>query len=152
MGICKDFNKLKPEFREKLQKALKELDEKRIAYAIIETYRDQEVQDAYYAQGRESLDIVNQKRIDAGLSVIDEYQNRHIITKARHSKHTDGLAADIVPVLSNGRIPWTIRDASTAALWLSISEVMKKHGLTWGGDWDPKNDWSIGWDPAHYEI
>jgi hypothetical protein len=152
MGIYRGFDKLKPEFLLRLQAGLNELDRKGITYAIIETYRAQEVQDAYYAQGRESLDIVNQKRIEAGISIIDEYQNRHIITKARHSKHTDGLAADIVPVISNGRIPWLIRDASTAALWLSISEVMKKHGLAWGGDWEPKNEWGIGWDPAHYEI
>lgn len=152
MGICKDFNKLKPEFLMRLQNGLNELDRKGITYAIIETYRSQEVQDAYYAQGRESLDIVNQKRIEAGISIIDEHQNRHIITKARYSKHTEGLAADIVPVLSNGRIPWLIRDASTAALWLSIAEVLKKHGLDWGGDWAPKNEWGIGWDPAHYEI
>ena len=152
MGIYRGFDKLKPEFLMRLQAGLNELDRKGIAYAIIETYRSQEVQDAYYAQGRESLDIVNQKRIEAGLSVIDEYQNRQMITKTRHSKHTDGLAADIVPVLSRGRIPWLIRDASTAALWLSISEVLKKHGLTWGGDWEPKNLWGIGWDPAHYEI
>lgn len=152
MGICKDFNKLKPEFKEKLQSALKELDEKGIAYTVLETYRDQKVQDAYYAQGRASIEEINKLREIAGLPQITYADSRLRITKTRHSKHTDGIAADIVPVLSNGRIPWLIRDASTAALWLSLAEVIKKHGLTWGGDWEPKNEWGIGWDPAHYEI
>ena len=152
MGICKDFNKLKPEFREKLQKALKELDDKGIAYTVLETYRDQEVQDAYYAQGRYSYDIVCELRAKSGLPAISREEASRKITQTKKSKHTDGLAADIVPVLSNGRIPWNIKDASTAALWLSIAEVMKKHDLDWGGDWKPKNKWGIGWDPAHYEI
>ena len=152
MGLYRGFDKLKPEFLMRLKAGLIELDRKGISYAILETYRYQEVQDAYYAQGRESLDIVNQKRIEAGLSPLAKEEDNYIITKTRHSKHTDGLAADIVPVLSNGRIPWNIKDASTAAVWLSIAEVMKKHGFEWGGDWKPKNKWGIGWDPAHYEI
>ena len=152
MGIYRGFDKLKPEFLMRLQAGLNELDRKGITYAIIETYRDQKVQDAYYAQGRASFEEINKLREIAGLPQITYADSRLRITKTRHSKHTDGIAADIVPVLSNGRIPWLIKDASTAALWLSLAEVIKKHGLTWGGDWEPKNKWGIGWDPAHYEI
>jgi hypothetical protein len=152
MPLCRDLKELLPDVQERVYSAIKELNSKDIAFVVLETYRDQMVQDAYYAQGREPLDVVNALRLKAEIQPLTEEENRQIITKARYSYHTKRRAIDIVPALSNGNIPWSVRDASTAALWLSLAEVMKANGFEWGGDWDPKNEWGIGWDSSHYQV
>lgn len=152
MPLCRDLKELLPEVQGKVYSAIKELNSKGIAFIVLETYRDQMVQDAYYAQGRESLEVVNALRFKAGLRPLTDRENQQIITKAKYSYHTKRRAIDIVPTLSSGNIPWNIRDASTAALWLSLAEVMKANGFEWGGDWEPKNEWGIGWDYSHYQV
>ncbi len=144
MPLHRELDELLPEVRVKVYSAIEELNRKSIAFLVLETYREQAVQDAYYAQGREPLEVVNDLRLRAALRPLTEKENQHIITKTR--------AIDIVPVLSSGNIPWNIKDASTAALWLSLAEVMKANGFEWGGDWDPKDKWGIGWDPSHYQA
>lgn len=151
MPLHKEIHELLPEVQEMLEKAISELKEKDIRFSILETYREQVVQDAYYSQGRKPIDEVNYLREKAGLIPIGINDN-YIITKTKNSYHTLRRAVDLVPVLSNGRIPWIIKDASTAALWMHIGDIMKKYGFEWGGDWNPKNEWGIGWDPAHYQI
>jgi hypothetical protein len=152
MPLHRELDKLIPEVRIKVETALMDLQRKGIAYLILETYREQAVQDAYYAQGREPLEVVNALRAQASLRPLTEKENQYIVTKTRKSFHTSRRAIDIVPVLSSGNIPWNIKDASTAALWLSLAEVMKANGFEWGGDWDPKDKWGIGWDSSHYQA
>ena len=152
MGIYRSLNELRDDVRLKATGAIEEMTKKGIPYLVLETYRPQDVQDAYYAQGRYSYDIVCELRAKSGLPAISREEASRKITQTKKSKHTERVAIDIVPVLSNGTIPWAIKDASIAAIWMSIAEVMKKHGFEWGGDWDPKDRWGIGWDPAHYEI
>jgi len=152
MPLCRDIRELLPEVQEKVYAAIEELNAKNIAFIVLETYREQSVQDAYYAQGREQLDVVNKLRFRAGLRPITEEENKRIITKTKRSYHTRRKAVDIVPTLSNGTIPWYIKDATVAAIWMSLADVMKKHGFEWGGDWNPKDKWGIGWDPAHYQV
>ena len=152
MPLHRELDELIPEVRIKVETALMDLQRKGIAYLILETYREQAVQDAYYAQGREPLEVVNTLRAQASLRPLTEKENQYIVTKTRKSFHTSRRAIDIVPVLSSGNIPWNIKDASTAALWLSLAEVMKANGFEWGGDWDPKDKWEIGWDSSHYQA
>lgn len=152
MPLHRGIEELLPEVQEKVYEAIEELNEKSIAFVVLETYREQAVQDAYYAQGREPLEVVNDLRLKAALRPLTEKENQHIITKTRKSFHTTRRAIDIVPVLSSGNIPWHIKDASIAALWMSLSEVMKANCFEWGGDWDPKDSWGIGWDYSHYQA
>lgn len=152
MALHRELDELIPEVRVKVYSAIEELNKKGISFLVLETYREQAVQDAYYAQGREPLEVVNDLRLKAALRPLTEKENQHIITKTRKSFHTTRRAIDIVPVLSSGNIPWHIKDASIAALWMSLSEVMKANGFEWGGDWDPKDTWGIGWDYSHYQA
>jgi len=152
MPLHRCIEELLPEVQEKVYEAIEELNEKSIAFVVLETYREQAVQDAYYAQGREPLEVVNDLRFKAGLRPLIDKENQQIITKARYSYHTKRRAIDIVPTLSSGAIPWNIKDASIAAIWMSMADVMKSHGFEWGGDWDPKDKWGIGWDYSHYQV
>jgi len=70
------------------------LDSNKIPYVILETRRTKEVQEAYYAQGREPLSRINALRSLAGLNPIGEAEGKRIITWTRKSKHIDGLAVD----------------------------------------------------------
>lgn len=130
---------------------VEELTERAIAHRILETRRTIATQTAYYAQGRESLEAVNAKRASAGLRPIGEEENGRIITRTMRSLHLEGMAADIVPLADNGRIPWTITE-ETAPLWLAIGEIGEANGLAWGGRWTPLDAYGLGWDAPHYQL
>lgn len=143
------LNALKPSVFPFFQGFIHLLESSGLAYAVLEVGRTQEVQDAYYAQGREPLEAINQKRKKAGLYAIGEAEGKRIITKTRHSVHQDLMAADIVPVLAGGKIPWDY--AKYKDLWLCFGRLGKEAGLEWGGTWEPLLPCGIGWDPPHYQ-
>jgi hypothetical protein len=142
---------LKPEARQLVESFLTSLDCRGLRYSVVETLRTAEVQAAYYAQGRESLEEINRLRKTAGLYPLGVEDAKRIITRARHSAHQDGLAADIVPVLENGKIPWVVT-ADNAALWLEFGRLGREAGLEWGGAWTPLDTFGIGWDAPHYQL
>jgi len=142
---------LKPEARPLFEAFLAALDRHNLLYSIRETLRTAEVQAAYYAQGRESLETINRLRSAAGLYLLGAEEAKKIITKAQHSAHQDGIAADIVPVLGDGKIPWVIT-AENAELWLTFGRLGQEAGLEWGGTWTPLDKFGIGWDAPHYQI
>ena len=137
--------------RPQVKQFLHELDSLGIAYKVLETRRTVETQEAYYAQGRYPLEVVNAKRKRAGLYLITEKENKNKITWTMKSKHLDGLAIDIVPVIG-GKIPWAITDAKVAAAWLRMGEIGEKCGLLWGGRWTPTDKFGCGRDCPHYEV
>jgi len=141
---------LRPDIRPAFEKFLRSLDQQGLWYSIVETLRTQAVQDAYYAQGRESIEEINRLRKAAGLYLVSEGEAKRIITNARHSLHQDGVAADIVPVV-DGKIPWNITEAN-AELWLTFGRLGMEAGLEWGGAWKPFDRFGIGWDAPHYQL
>lgn len=145
------IEKLDVKIRPQVKQFIHELDSLGIAYKVLETRRTPEVQAAYYAQGREPLDVVNAKRKVARLYLLTEKENRNKITWTLKSKHIDGLAIDIVPVIG-GRIPWAITDSKVAAAWLHMGEIGEKCGLQWGGRWTPLDKFGCGRDCPHYEV
>lgn len=76
------------------------------------TYRDEEAQDALYAEGRTA----------PGRIVTN--------AKAGESYHNWQLAVDIVP-LRNGKPVWDANDP----VWAKVAEIFKQQGFEWGGDW-----------------
>jgi peptidoglycan L-alanyl-D-glutamate endopeptidase CwlK len=158
MGVISAMTKLDPQARVKLENFLGELTRWGLKHRVTETLRTQEVQEAYFAQGREPLDVVNTKRKTAGLPPISSGENQRTITNADGvkfpSSHQSGKAVDLFPLNINGGIWWgfTPQDQVWLALMQLIGAVAKKHGLIWGGDWkkDPKD--LIGWDPWHVEV
>jgi len=145
------INLLKPQARPLFEAFLSALDKHGLRYSVLETLRTAEVQAAYYAQGRECLEEINRLRSTAGLYLLGEAEAKKIVTKARYSAHQDGIAADIVPVLGGGKIPWVIT-AENAGLWLEFGRLGREAGLEWGGAWKPLDKFGIGWDAPHYQI
>ena len=145
------FSLLQDSVRPAFESFATRLDKAGHRYKIQETYRTQEVQDAYFAQGRESLDSINELRKVAKLHLIGEAESKRIITSARYSVHQDRRAADIVPVLANGMIPWDY--GKYKALWLEFGTLGMECGLEWGGHtvWTPLLSCGLGWDPPHYQ-
>jgi len=127
------------------------LDSNKIPYVILETRRTKEVQEAYYAQGRESLTRINALRSLAGLNPIGESEGKRIITWTRKSKHIDGLAVDIAPVIDR-KIPWNVTDKEQAAAWLELGAIGESFGLDWGGKWPPFDKYALGRDVPHFEL
>jgi hypothetical protein len=141
---------LKPEARPFFTTFLSALYKHGLQFYIVETLRTQAVQDAYYAQGRSSLEEINRLRKIAGLYLIEAAEAKKIITQVRYSRHQDGEAGDIVPVL-NRKIPWNIT-SENAELWLTFGRLGQEAGLHWGGTWEPLDRFGIGWDAPHYQV
>lgn len=145
-----DIRLLEPNVRAMVEKMLHFLDQEKIPYRVIETKRSESIQRAYYAQGREPLSVVNIKRRSAGLPEIGEIENKNKITWTLKSKHLDGKAADIVPVI-DGKIPWNINSKEIAAAYMRIGMAGEAAGLSWGGRWTPLDKFGIGKDAPHFE-
>jgi hypothetical protein len=150
--MSRSIGDLDPRIQERAHSFIRELQALGFRYSILETRRSPLVQRAYYAQGREPLNAINKKRADAGLYLLGEAEGKRIITWTRKSLHLDGFALDVVPVNSNGSIPWSIKDATIAARWMALGEVGERHGFEWGGRWTPLNAWGLGRDLPHFQI
>jgi len=84
---------------------------KGIDLLVTSTYRDNESQDALYAQGRTAPG--------------------NIVTRAKagQSWHNYRCALDVVPLV-NGKAIW-----DDQAMWKQVGEIGKSCGLEWAGDW-----------------
>ena len=82
---------------------------------ITSTYRDNESQDALYAQGR------------------TKPGNKVTNARAGQSWHNYRCAFDVVP-LRNGKPVWGTKGADYD-LWEAIGNIGKSVGLEWAGDW-----------------
>jgi len=112
-------------------------------YIAFEGRRTLLVQEAYHAQGRETLEIVNKKRAAAGLYQLRSEKDNYIITWTLKSKHIDGLAMDVIPVDGAGNPTWDL--AHFQRQFDIIRDCGLKSGLVCGADWKPA-DW------PHYET
>ena len=146
MAIQKKVNLLDPAIRGRVVNFLAKLDDLRIKYVVVETKRSLEVQEAYYAQGRKSIEEVNDLRRVAGLWEITKKDNEKTVTNTLKSKHLDGLAVDIAPMV-NGRVWWNAPEE----VWLEIGVIGESFGLSWGGRWG-QTAAKLGWDCPHFQL
>ena len=79
---------------------------------VTSTYRDNESQNALYAQGRTT----------PGKIVTN--------AKAGESFHNFRCAIDVVPIVA-GKPRWDVKDE----VWQKIGKLGKAQGLEWAGDW-----------------
>ena len=79
---------------------------------VTSTYRDNESQDALYAQGRTK----------PGKIVTN--------AKAGQSWHNYRCAVDVVPIVA-GKPRWDVKDE----VWQKVGALGKAAGLEWAGDW-----------------
>lgn len=128
------LSSLNYQFRKYVEDFVRECSKEGISVWIYETWRSKKRQQALYAQGRQPLEIVNEKRKEVGLPLLREKENRYIVTKLRVSAHNYGLAADFVPVV-NGRPQWNNNE-----LWQRCGEVALRLGMEWGGTWKGLSD------------
>lgn len=108
----RDIGELLPPVQVRVQRFIDLCHEHGIDLLITSTYRDNESQDALYAQGRT--------------------KPGKIVTKAKggQSWHNYRCAVDVVPLL-NGKPNWNTKDP----VWQKIGQLGKEAGLEWAGDW-----------------
>jgi len=132
-----------PVFKEFLERLDSDLGGDR--YIVYEGRRSEEVQRAYYAQGRELLEAVNKKRAAVGLFPLRSERDNYKITWTLDSKHVVGLAMDVVPVDGAGNPTWDL-----GHFWGTFKKIRDcgfASGLICGADWPPEQrDW------PHYEM
>jgi len=148
MPVNKNIDALKPELAAAVRRFLVRCTEENLPVVIVETDRSQAVQDAYYAQGRQKLDAVNQLRSAAGLYLLGELENR-IVTNTKVSSHTGGNAVDIAPQIEKRPgFPWW---NAPAAVWERMGAIAEECGLDWCAGGYGKT-WGKDWDNPHFEL
>ena len=146
MSVYRTLDQLLPKVAGRAALALDELHYKGFTVFISETYRTQATQDAYYAQGRKTVDEVNVLRKLAGLQPTTE---TGVITHAQVSKHTSRKALDIYPVDIKSNPLWN----ATRDQFLPIANAFKAQGFDWGGDWTkPDANGKVFVDLPHFEF
>jgi peptidoglycan L-alanyl-D-glutamate endopeptidase CwlK len=141
------LGELSPEARPAFEEFLKTLDAAigETQYIVFEGRRSAEVQEAYYAQGRLPLEVVNKMRKLAGLYLLRSEKDNYPITWMLKSRHIEGMAMDVLPVDARGQPSWDL--AHYRAVFEAIRDCGREAGLVCGADWPaPQTDW------PHYEV
>jgi len=109
---------LHPTVKQAAEKLLEECKRRNINVVITEGYRSFERQAELYARGRTTPG--------------------NIVTNARpgESYHNYGLAIDYALKDKNGKVYWNVDKD-----WLSVAEIGKSLGFSWGGDWKGFKDY-----------
>ena len=138
---------LRPKTKQLCNMLIEECKKQGLIIEVIETLRKIEVQDAYYAQGRESINTVNDLRKKAGLNYITEAENEHKITNAKggSSAHNYGLAFDVCPIV-RGKLAWGRVDLFKKIGDISRNLQVDEYKLVWGGDFKSIKD------SPHFEM
>lgn len=148
--IHREINDLVEPMRAKVSELVARCAAEGIDLFVYETRRDLDVQAAYCAQGRESLERVNQLRIFAGLYKITEVENKKKITDDpplglatvyKGVGHGNGTAVDVVPKREGGGLWW----GAPRDVWEKIGKIGEDLGLVWGGRWK-------SWDGPHFQM
>lgn len=124
-----------------------------LSVAVTSTLRTREIQVAYFAQGRATLEVVNLLRKIAGMKPIPQDENL-VITKCdgvnSKSKHQEGKAFDVVMLDKYGRPIWHV--ATCFMDYKKLGGIARANGLEWGGAWEPIDPATgLGWDAYHYQ-
>lgn len=100
--MSRKLEDLDPRFRPLAERLLKEARDSGMELLVVETLRSEEQHKKNVADGR---------------------------SWARHSKHQDGLAIDVVPLALAHKPGWD----SSNPMWLKLGELGETLGLKWGG-------------------
>ena len=112
MVNSRSLDELIPQAKERVEHFLSLCKENDIDLLVTSTYRDQESQNALYAQGRTTV----------GKVVTN--------AKAGESWHNWRCAVDVVPMV-NGKPDWD----GSHPVWDKIGELGEQAGLEWAGRW-----------------
>ena len=108
----RNLDELLPEVKTKVEDFIKACQHSGIDLLVTSTYRDNESQDALYAQGRTT--------------------EGRIVTNAKggESFHNYRCAIDVCPLV-NGKPDWD----GSHPVWTTIGELGEQSGLEWAGKW-----------------
>lgn len=142
-----DIEKLRPKTKELCKLLISECKKNDIDIIITQTERSMGLQTALYAQGRQSLTSVNEKRKIAKLQPITEKENKSTVTNAMAGKsaHNFGLAFD-VGIIVNGKVDWNRIDLFKRVGEIGIKLNIDGYSLTWGGNFSSIKDY------PHFEM
>ena len=155
--LQKDIELLKPEFKQIAKWIIETAFSKfRVRLYINETVRTQELQTAYYKQGREPLDKVNAYRKSIKMWEISEYENKRIVTNVskidKTKGHGAGLAIDVVPNndWSSPQFSWNIIGVMVDFANDEYKDYLKSLNakIVWGGNFKSIR----GGDSPHIEM
>lgn len=108
----RSLDDLLPAVKERVEGFIKDAQAAGIDLLVTSTYRDNESQNALYAQGRTT----------PGRIVTN--------AKAGQSFHNYRCAVDVVPLI-NGKPAWNVKDE----VWKKIGAIGESKGLEWAGNW-----------------
>lgn len=128
MITSRDLKDLLPRTAAKVANMISHCKEAGIDLLVTATYRDNESQDALYAQGRTLMG----KRVTN--------------VRGGDSFHNHRVAVDVVPII-NGKCVW-----DDLTLWARVGAIGTQCGLTWGGYWSKFPDRPHFEDPNGYSI
>ena len=132
----RDPEKLHPVVRRKFNAFIEAARVQGIPFILTQTDRLQKEQDAFWAQGREPLPVVNAFRDIAGLPHIGPMQNMKTITDVRVSTHQFGLAFDVALKGQKGGVHWDVKadiNAKGGTDYDELGKLGESLGLIWGG-------------------
>jgi len=112
---------------------------------VVQGNRTFNMQDALFAQGRDDLAVVNDKRRAVGLAPLTAEANAEIVTKARPGWgwHEYGCAADLAPLDATRKIDWNVNHPD----WQKMLAVAPSVGLAEGAQWRTFKD-----NPHFYPV
>lgn len=138
----RDLNLLHPALREKCLLFVTECLKAGLHPVITCTGRTQAEQEALYAQGRLSIDLVNEKRKQAGLRAISKEENKKVTwtTKSQHliDPVTGWCNAFDFCLTKDGKAYWDIKvsvDNDNIPDYEEAGLIALECGLEWGGKW-----------------
>ena len=107
---------------------------------VVEGYRPDAVQQAYYAQGRRTPYQIHLLRLAAGLGDIPAVEAGRIITYklpgTSNHNHLPSWAIDVALLQADGSVKW---DNAALLLFSRLMRAADKR-VVWGGDWDGDGD------------
>ena len=121
----REFAVLAPKFRVAVERAIRAANAKGFDAIVYETYRSQQLQEAYFARGRTQVPPVA------------------TVTNARsnlYSWHGYGLAVDVISQDKG----WDV----SADWYASVAECFRAEGCRWGGEWKMKDLPHFQWGPC----
>ena len=132
----RDPEKLHPVVRRKLNALIASARVVGLEFILTQTERTQKEQDALYAQGRDTLPVVNTLRDIAGLPHIGPVENAKKITWVRVSTHQFRLAFDVALKNQKGGVHWNVKadiNEKGGPDYNELGELGEAEGLLWGG-------------------
>ncbi len=125
-----------------------------IPFGLTCVIRTRAEQEAFFAQGRETLPEVNAKRMTAGMTALRDESENYVVTQTLNSRHFPdsqgkSRAFDIVVLRGNKTPCWDVKfdgDGDSVPDYIEAAEIGRRCGLEAGAFWQGFRDY------PHYQL